>query len=106
MRRERRPSSQTLQVLQALAAEPLEWRYGYELGLQVGLQSGSLYPILLRLSDRDLLDSKWEEAPPRGRPPRHLYRLSTSGAEYAARHAPERSQARRARRAPQPRSAS
>ena len=37
-----------------LSVAPLEWRYGYELGLEVGLQSGSLYPILLRLADREL----------------------------------------------------
>ena len=89
MPRDRRPSSQTVRLLTALSAEPLEWRYGYELGLEVGLQSGSLYPILLRLADRELLDSKWEEAPPRGRPPRHLYRLSTRGREYAAAHGQE-----------------
>lgn len=104
MSRDRRPSSQTIQVLNALAAEPLEWRYGYELGLQVGLKSGSLYPILLRLSDRELLDATWEEAPPRGRPPRHLYRLSACGREYAALHAPKLQ--KRRQQAPALRSAS
>lgn len=104
MLRDRRPSPQTIQVLNALAAEPVEWRYGYELGLQVGLKSGSLYPILLRLSDRALLDATWEEAPPRGRPPRHLYRLSARGREYAALHAPKPQ--KRRRRVPELRSAS
>lgn len=84
----RRPSSQTAKVLSALAASPLEWRYGYRLGLEVGLQSGSLYPILVRLSDRDLLESRWETDLPSGRPPRHLYRLTGLGLEYAAAHAP------------------
>src|SRR5438105_15642923 len=87
MARVRRPSSQTAKVLSALAADPLEWRYGYELGLEVGLQSGSLYPILVRLSDRDLLESRWETGAPAGRPPRHLYRLTGRGLEYAAAHA-------------------
>ncbi len=87
MPRTRRPSEQTVQVLAALADDPLEWRYGYELGLEVGLRSGSLYPILLRLSDRGLLDSAWEQAAPQGRPARHLYRLSSRGLEYAASHA-------------------
>ena len=54
--RSRRPSPQTLRVLDALAADPSLWRYGYELGLEVGLRSGSLYPILVRLCDRGLLD--------------------------------------------------
>ena len=88
MSRSRRPSSQTLRVLAALAAAPGEWRYGYELGAEVGLRSGSLYPILVRLSDRDLLEAMWETAPPAGRPPRHLYRLTASGRAYAAAHAP------------------
>ncbi len=84
-------SPQTSRVLVALGGRAAEWRYGYELGLEVGLKSGSLYPILMRLSDLGLLDSKWEHDPPVGRPPRHLYRLSATGLAAAA-------QARRARR--------
>ena len=80
MSRSRRPSSQTLRVLRALMADPLTWRYGYELGVEVGLRSGSLYPILVRLSDRELLESAWETGAPQGRPPRHLYRLTAGWA--------------------------
>lgn len=87
MTRERRPSSQTVKLLSALAEQPAEWRYGYELALETRLQSGSLYPILVRLSDRDVLESRWETDAPAGRPPRHLYRLTTAGLEYAAEHA-------------------
>ena len=86
MLRDRRPSRQTADVLGALAADPSAWRYGYELGLEVGLRSGSLYPILVRLSDRGLLESRWETDAPAGRPPRHLYRLTASGLQYAAAH--------------------
>src|SRR3954452_19713022 len=82
--RARRPSRQTADVLGALAADPATWRYGYELGAEVGLRSGSLYPILVRLSERDLLESRWEKDPPEGRPPRHLYRLTTQGLAFAA----------------------
>ena len=57
MARGRRPSPQTVAVLGALAAEPTAWRYGYELGLEVGLKAGSLYPILIRLADRGLLEA-------------------------------------------------
>ncbi len=88
MTRTRRPSPATVDLLRALAADPLAWRYGYELGSQVGLRSGSLYPILVRLSDRELLESRWEDDPPAGRPARHLYRLTPRGAEYAAEHVP------------------
>jgi PadR family transcriptional regulator, regulatory protein PadR len=83
----RRPSTQTVRVLGALATDPAVWRYGYELGADVGLRSGSLYPILVRLADRGLLDAMWESDPPYGRPPRHLYRLTTQGLEAAAVHA-------------------
>ncbi|MET8140174.1 helix-turn-helix transcriptional regulator [Sphaerisporangium sp. NPDC005288] len=83
MIRARRPSPQTVAVLSALAADPSEWRYGYELGRQVGLKAGSLYPILMRLSDRGMLETAWESDPPAGRPPRHLYRLTGAGLEMA-----------------------
>jgi PadR family transcriptional regulator PadR len=82
--RSRRPSAQTLQVLAALVGEPSVWRYGYELGRQVELKAGSLYPILIRLCDRGLLEATWESDPPSGRPPRHLYRLTGDGVRWAA----------------------
>lgn len=87
MTRERRPSSQTAKVLSALAEQPAQWRYGYDLALETRLQSGSLYPILVRLSDRGVLESRWETDVPAGRPPRHLYRLTAAGIEYAAQQA-------------------
>src|SRR5919108_3110217 len=83
MTRSRRPSAQTAAVLQALAAEPTAWRYGYELCQQLGLKAGSMYPILMRLADRGLLQTAWEPDPPRGRPPRHLYRLTGPGVHLA-----------------------
>lgn len=83
MRRNRPLSVQAVSVLRALAADPSQWRYGYDLGVEVRLKSGSLYPILVRLADRGLLEATWENGP-EGRPPRHLYRLSTAGREYVA----------------------
>jgi PadR family transcriptional regulator, regulatory protein PadR len=83
MQRNRPPSPQTINVLRALAADPARWRYGYDLAAEVHLKSGSLYPILVRLADRGLLDTSWE--PGQGsRPPRHLYRLSPAGREFVA----------------------
>lgn len=70
-------------MLAALACDPATWRYGYELGQQVGLKAGSLYPILMRMSDRGLLEATWEADPPAGRPARHLYRLTSAGAQLA-----------------------
>jgi PadR family transcriptional regulator, regulatory protein PadR len=79
-------SMQTLSVLAALCAEPAEWRHGYAIAKDTGLKSGSLYPILIRLADRGLVEARWEEEQPAGRPRRHLYRL-TSGGLAAARAA-------------------
>jgi PadR family transcriptional regulator, regulatory protein PadR len=83
----RRPSPQSAAVLAALAAQPTTWRHGYELAAETGLKSGSLYPILIRLADQHLLEAQWEPDPPRGRPARHLYRLTEAGLELAARTA-------------------
>ncbi|MGP4008349.1 PadR family transcriptional regulator [Streptomyces sp. 4N124] len=94
MPRTRRPSAQTTAVVLALAEEPSDWRYGYELCRQLDLQAGSVYPILMRLADRGLLETAWEKDAPPGRPPRHLYRLTGPGlalaTELAASSAPVR----------------
>lgn len=47
-------------------------------------QPGSLYPILVRLADRGLLETTWDNDVPAGRPPRHLYRLTGAGRTFAA----------------------
>ena len=83
MARSRRPSAQTTAVVLALAEKPAAWRYGYELCQQLDLKPGSLYPILVRLADRGLLETAWENDAPAGRPPRHLYRLTGSGRALA-----------------------
>jgi PadR family transcriptional regulator PadR len=94
MVRPRRPSAQTVLVLSALIDDPATWRYGYELGRQVGLKAGSLYPILIRLCDRGLLEATWEADPRPGRPARHLYRLTGAGIAFAVDVAAQPSPAR------------
>ena len=79
MPRSRRPSAQTVAVVSALAESPATWRYGYELCQLLDLRAGSMYPILMRLADRGLLETSWERDLPAGRPPRHLYRLTGPG---------------------------
>ena len=81
MARSRTPSPQAVKVLRALAGDPTRWRYGYDLATEVHLKSGSLYPILIRLAERDLLETSWEPGPV-GRPPRHLYRLTPTGRAF------------------------
>ena len=77
-------SAQTLSVLAALCDQPSEWQHGYALAKQTGLKSGTLYPILIRLADRGLVEACWEEEPVPGRPRRHLYRLTPDGLASAA----------------------
>jgi PadR family transcriptional regulator PadR len=77
-------SAQTLTLLAALAAGPSDWRHGYDLARETGLKSGTLYPILVRLSDRAIVEACWEEGQPAGRPRRHLYRLTSDGLGVAA----------------------
>ncbi|MFT3724556.1 MAG: helix-turn-helix transcriptional regulator [Hyphomonadaceae bacterium] len=79
MKRERRLSEQTIGVLGALADKPGEWLYGLEIAAATELKSGSLYPILIRLDERGLLESKWLEPEKTGRPPRHAYRITPNG---------------------------
>ncbi|MDE1893942.1 MAG: PadR family transcriptional regulator [Pseudomonadota bacterium] len=86
MTQSRTPSAQTRKLLAALTAQQAGWLHGYDLSEQTGLASGTLYPILMRLSDRGLLESKWEPSPHQGRPPRKLYRLNAEGMAYAIEH--------------------
>ena len=72
-------SAQTLLVLAALCEQPSQWRHGYALAKHTGLKSGTLYPILIRLADRGLVEACWQDEPQRGRPRRHLYRLTPEG---------------------------
>jgi len=72
-------SAQTLSVLAALCEEPSQWRHGYALARQTSLKSGTLYPILMRLADRELVEACWQDEPAPGRPRRHLYRLTAGG---------------------------
>jgi DNA-binding PadR family transcriptional regulator len=88
MGRERRLSSQAARVVRLLADKPARWRFGYEMLGLLGLKSGSLYPILMRLADRGLLEARWDQDGLPGRPPRHLYRLTPDGLAVAADLAP------------------
>lgn len=72
-------SAQTLSVLAALCDQPSRWQYGYALAKQTGLKSGTLYPILIRLADRGLVEACWQDEPEPGRPRRHLYRPTAAG---------------------------
>jgi PadR family transcriptional regulator PadR len=69
-------------VLVELLQSRQEWRYGYDLSRNTGLKSGTLYPILMRLAEHRLVETCWETAE-MGRPPRHMYKLTRAGLQYA-----------------------
>src|SRR6478735_4836152 len=79
----RAASAQSRNLLAVMLSRRGRWLHGYELSELTALKSGSLYPILMRLSDRGLLEAKWEPSPHPGRPPRRLYRLTAQGVSYA-----------------------
>jgi len=83
MRRNRRPSKQMLTLLEALADGGRKWRHGYDLMKHTGLQSGTLYPLLMRMTEQGLVEAEWREPSQSGRPPRHAYRLTLKGVAFA-----------------------
>jgi PadR family transcriptional regulator, regulatory protein PadR len=83
MARKANTSPQTREVLSVLLQQPRSWHYGYELSKQTGLKSGTLYPILMRLSDQGVLESQWLDPERPGKPPRHAYKLTANGIALA-----------------------
>lgn len=90
-RKERRASEETFAVVDALARDPEQPRYGLEIIAETGVASGTLYPILIRLERRGLVKGNWavDSDPSRG-PRRRYYRLTPGGVEYAVRLRRER----------------
>jgi PadR family transcriptional regulator, regulatory protein PadR len=87
----RKPNSsrQTRALLAVFLDRSQRWRHGYDLSRETGLRSGTLYPLLMRLSDQGLLESRWEEATRPGLPPRHVYRLTALGLALAHQQEPQ-----------------
>lgn len=90
----RRPNSsiQTRAVVAALMSDAESWRHGYDLARETALSSGTLYPILMRLEQAGWLEARWEDEPAPGKPRRHLYRFTATGASEGARLLAERSE--------------
>ncbi|WBH17989.1 PadR family transcriptional regulator [Sphingomonas radiodurans] len=82
-------SLQTRKVLSALLDEGRSGAHGYEIIQRVGIKSGTLYPLLMRLADQGFLEAEWRAPEVAGRPPRQVYRLTASGVELARRNLPE-----------------
>lgn len=82
MKRNRPPSRETRKVLELLAGGG--WLHGYDMLKATGLKSGSLYPILMRLEERGMVEAEWQEPVKPGRPARHAYRLTPAGRLFRA----------------------
>lgn len=83
MGRNRRPSKQMLLLLEALSARTQHWRHGYDLMKETGLLSGTLYPLLMRMTEQGLVEAEWRAPEQPGRPARHAYRLTAAGIAFA-----------------------
>jgi PadR family transcriptional regulator PadR len=86
VRKVRQLSDKAKAVLEQFVEEPEREWFGLELLREIGVPSGSLYPILHRLEERGFLEARWEpieEAAPEGRRPRRLYRLNPDSMEQA-----------------------
>lgn len=89
MIRKRRPSKQMHSLIATLMTEPSAWRHGYDLMKDTGLSSGTLYPLLMRMTEQGLVEAQWQEPVRLGRPARHAYRLTATGVALASSIVPE-----------------
>lgn len=80
-----RMSLQTQLVLRILLRDLRGEHYGLEIAREVGLPTGTIYPILARLEVAQWLESDWEDIDESavGRRRRRYYRLTTVGAARA-----------------------
>lgn len=75
----------TLLILGRLTAAPGGELYGLQIIQSTGLSSGTVYPLLSRLEEHGLVESRREHIDPKqeGRPQRRFYRLTPAGADQA-----------------------
>ena len=87
MTRKRALSNHARALLGALLEAGRSWSHGYELSALTGIQSGTLYPLLIRLEAQGFLEAEWQQPAASGRPPRHSYRLTAAGQRLAQEQA-------------------
>lgn len=82
-----RITTQLLKVLSAFTSDPSLELSGADIARMTGLQSGTLYPILMRLEQAKWLQSAWEAGNLHelGRPRRRLYTITALGMKSARR---------------------
>lgn len=56
---------------------------GYDISKKLGVSSGTLYPLLVSLAQKGLVEDRWELGDPKelGRPRRRYYRITGLGAQ-------------------------
>ena len=72
-----------LALLRLLREKAPGWIHGYDLMKATGLKSGTLYPLLMRITEQGLVEAEWRDPIAPGRPPRHAYRLTAQGLAVA-----------------------
>jgi DNA-binding PadR family transcriptional regulator len=72
-----------LLLLATLSERASQWRHGYDLMKETGLMSGTLYPLLMRMTEQGLVEAEWRAPSQPGRPPRHAYKLTAAGIALA-----------------------
>ena len=83
MSRTRALSPHARMVLAVLLRAGGKWSHGYELARLADVKSGTLYPLLIRLEAQGYLEAEWQQPLEGGRPPRHAYRLTADGVQFA-----------------------
>jgi len=80
-----RLSQAALKALRFLLDAPLVAHSGAEIARATHVQSGTLYPMLIRLEAAGWLRSEWEQIDPReqGRPRKRFYKLTSIGQNSA-----------------------
>jgi PadR family transcriptional regulator, regulatory protein PadR len=85
MAKQQRPdprlSHQTLRVLKVFLDGPKAGLAGSDIWRELGLFTGTVYPILLRLEGANWLRGDWEKLPANelGRPRKRIYKLTPTG---------------------------
>ncbi|MFF5808235.1 PadR family transcriptional regulator [Streptomyces sp. NPDC012746] len=76
-----KPTLAVLDVLLNASSDDRPW--GFRICADADLGSGTVYPILDRLSELGWITSATEETPHPGRPPRRFYELTATGRALA-----------------------
>lgn len=84
VRKQRAPSPQTLRVLVHLMSNTDTWVHGFEIMKATGISSSVVYPVLSRLLERGVLESKIDDSNPLK--PKKEYRFTDKGKAFAQKN--------------------